>query len=148
IHGVEVVDYDLGRDLLTSKDIITPHADHYRDRGAGPLLVQFMTEGKLTAQQGERHLLHRRVLNTRLTPQSVKAQQALYLEVANRLVDGFVGNGRCELIAEFSHPYPIEILCRALEIPVEDIPVFDLVTRELPLFNSVPLTPYVDRIEH
>ncbi len=148
VYGVEVVDYDLGRELLTDKKIVTPHAKHYRERGAGPLLLKFMEEGKLTAQQGKQHLLHRRVLNTRLTPQSVKAQRELYFQVANRLTDGFIKKGKCELISEFTHPYPIEILCRAFEIDVEDIPIFDSVARDLPFLNAVPLTPYVEAIEN
>lgn len=147
-YGIEVVDYELGRQLLTNKKIITPHASHYKERGAGPLLLKFMEEGKLTAQQGERHLMHRRVLNTHLTPQSIKTQRELYFQVANRLIDTFIDDGRCELIEQFSHPYPIEILCRAFEIPLEDVPIFDEVARELPKLNAVPLAPHVDKIEN
>src|ERR1700754_4487597 len=71
IYGVEIVDYELGRQLLTHKSIQTLEAKHYKDRGAGPLLLKFMKEGKLTAQQGERHLMHRKLLITQMTPQAV-----------------------------------------------------------------------------
>ncbi|MDF7774862.1 cytochrome P450 [Sphingomonas sp. AOB5] len=147
-YGIEIIDYDLSRQLLMNKGLSTPQANIYKERGAGPLLLKFMEEGKLTAQQGERHLLYRRVLSTQLTPQATREQTGLYFDVANRLVDKFIDKGRCEFIDDFSHPYPFEILCRALSIPPEDIPIFDSVTRALPLLNVVPLHPHVEEIEH
>jgi cytochrome P450 len=146
-YGVEILDYEMGRKLLTHKGVQTAEAKHYKDRGAGPLLLKFMREGKLTAQQGERHLLHRRILNTQMTPQAVARQGQMYYDVANRLIDRFFDAGHCELIEDFTHPYPFEIFCRALSIPVEDVPIFDEVTRALPLLNVVPLAPHVDAIE-
>ena len=50
----------------------------------------------------------------------------LRFAIANRLVDGFIARRSCDLVADFSHRYPVEVLCNALGIPDEDIKVIEL----------------------
>jgi cytochrome P450 len=146
--GVEVVSYAAGRPMLADKRIKNFDLAHYESLGAGPLMMEYVLNGHLTAMQGQQHLVHRRLETPVLTPGVVTDEQrALYREIANELVDRFHQRGEVELVSAFSHAYPIEVLCRSIGIPVEDIPLFQHVTLEVANINAIPLEPVVPRIE-
>ena len=146
VRGVDLMRYDAGKALLTDKRILNPDVTHFAEMGAGPLLVEYLSNGKMNAMRGQQHLAHRKLLTPPLSPGTVAAQRRTYREIADELIDGLAA-GRCDLVADFSHSYPVRILCRALGVPVTDIHVFERMTLEFALINSFPLEPYVPRIE-
>lgn len=146
-RGIEVAVYDTGREVLSDPRIVNPDAAHFASLGAGPLLLQYLSTGKLTALHGERHANHRRMLTPPLTAATVAGQIGMYHEAADQLIGAFVNKGEADLVADFSHTYPIEILCRALGVPTEDVPIFEKATLDFALVNSFPLEPHVARIE-
>jgi cytochrome P450 len=146
-QGVEIGTYDAGRKMLSDKRIINADASHYKSMGAGPLLVQYLSEGKMTALRGPKHLAHRRMLTPPLSAGTVESQRSMYHDAATKLVDAFIDRGEADLVGDFSHAYPVEILCRALGVPLEDVPLFESVTLDFALINSFPLEPVVPRIE-
>jgi cytochrome P450 len=42
--------------------------------------------------------------------------------LANRLVEGFIGSGRCDVVCEFAVPLPLYVIGRQLGFPEEDMP--------------------------
>src|SRR5579863_4469012 len=61
-RGVEVLAYDLMVPVLRDRRLDVQSAAHWANSGGGPLLVQFMTEGKMTSLRGEKHLSLRRMV--------------------------------------------------------------------------------------
>lgn len=147
LHGVELTRYEHGRQMLSDKKIINPDASHFKKLGAGGLLMEYLSEGKMNVMRGEKHLIHRRNLNGPFTAGRIAAQREMYREVSNELIDGFIADGECDLIADFTHTYPITILCRAIGIPEDDIELITSVTLQVALINSNPLEPHIPAIE-
>lgn len=146
-RGVELFRYDGAQPLLSDKRLEVLKVDHYAEMGAGPLLLEYMVEGKMSNLLGDRHLELRRILGTVFRRGLVESQRPLYREVADGLIDGFVDRGACDLVADFSHRYPIAALCRAIGVPVADVPIFEKATLVLALTNEIPLHPVAQQIE-
>jgi cytochrome P450 len=49
----------------------------------------------------------------------IENMRAVAQTTAQRLVDGFEKRGSADLTAEFAFPFPVEIICRMLDVPVE-----------------------------
>jgi cytochrome P450 len=67
--------------------------------------------------------------------------------VADRLIDSFASDGRCDVVERFTGEFSIEVACRLIGIPVEDIPTFANATKELALIFATPLDPVADRLD-
>ncbi|MFD1832635.1 cytochrome P450 [Streptomyces desertarenae] len=66
------------------------------------------------------HTRLRRLVSTAFTPRRVAAFEPRVRELADRLIDGFAGRGRADLIHEFAFPLPIYAICDMLGVPAED----------------------------
>jgi cytochrome P450 len=54
---------------------------------------------------------------------------------------------KCDLVADFTEHYPMEVLCRLLGVPPEDIPAFHRAAIDLHLMGAVPLAPGFSRLD-
>jgi cytochrome P450 len=68
---------------------------------------------------GAEHTRQRRLVAKAFTPPAVERLRPYFRATAQRLVDGFEPDGRCEFVSAFSEPYPLEGICEMLGIPVE-----------------------------
>ena len=67
-----------------------------------------------------RHTEIRRLLVSAFSPASVNAMEPSVVELAGRLVDGFVTVGHADLVETLSVPLPITVVATMLGIPPED----------------------------
>src|SRR5262245_32157947 len=71
------------------------------------------------------HRRYRSLVSAAFTQRALaRRQDALVERVANELIDGFVEQGRAELVREFTFPYPTQIIASLLGLPREDFPQF------------------------
>src|SRR5690606_11646910 len=79
----------------------------------------------LTVMDAPEHTRYRKLFQTAFRP-SVIATWAdnLVGPVINDLNDKFAGNGRADLVSEFTKYYPFHIIYRQLNLPTDDIAVF------------------------
>lgn len=69
-------------------------------------------------------------------------------DVARRLAGRMLAAGPShDFVSAFTSPYPMEVLCRILGIPADDIPEFSAAATELHLLAQVPLSPGLPRVE-
>src|SRR5689334_19643594 len=61
-RGIDVVAYDAGREILSDRRLTVHGAAHWEKLGAGPLLMEYLTVGKMTQMVGLQHATHRRML--------------------------------------------------------------------------------------
>ncbi|MFL5843495.1 MAG: cytochrome P450 [Solirubrobacteraceae bacterium] len=146
-RGIEVLFHDGYTALVADRRLETLHTDHYAQAGAGPRALDFVDNGHLLTFDTERHLRVRRVMTAAFRLSHIEQQRAWFGELAEGLIDGFAAQGRCDLVADFSHRYSIEILCRMIGVPAEDIPRFEEATLDMALMNALPLEPVVPRLE-
>lgn len=70
-----------------------------------------------------RHREFKRLINAWFTPAVVAQQEDATRAVVTRLIDAFVEDGRCELMAAFARPLPgITFFEQVLHAPPEDVP--------------------------
>lgn len=70
---------------------------------------------------GPDHMRFRVPLVKAFAPARIRAIEPFVREVANRLVDSFIHNGRTEIISQFAYPLALEVVFSLLGIPREDI---------------------------
>ncbi|HVE07082.1 MAG TPA: cytochrome P450 [Paraburkholderia sp.] len=89
-------------------------------------------------------------MHTRLRSLMMKVFNARQIEgmrdiarsTAQRLVDAFESRGGADLTAEFAFPLPVEIICRMLDVPVEDANrVGGAASQAVKVFEPAPMSP-------
>ncbi|MDB6062888.1 MAG: cytochrome [Verrucomicrobiaceae bacterium] len=79
----------------------------------------------LTVMDAPEHTRYRRLFQTAFRPNVVaKWSDDLVAPVINNLIDNFVGNGRADLVNEFTKYYPFHIIYKQLDLPADDIAIF------------------------
>jgi cytochrome P450 len=66
------------------------------------------------------HERSRSLLNKLLTPRRLKENEAFMWNLADRQLDEFIANGRCELLAEYAKPFATPVIADVLGVPEED----------------------------
>jgi cytochrome P450 len=140
-RGIEVLTYDLIARILTDERFDTAGVEHYRRLGAPDSVLRFVDDGLLSTMERDRHDRVRRVLARAFSIRKIDEQRALMHAVGGRLIDGFAGQGRCDLVGEFSDIYPMQVLCRLIGVPAGDIAGFSRDAQTLHLLAAVPMGP-------
>ncbi len=71
-----------------------------------------------------KHTDHRALLMRLITPKRLRGNEEFMWRLADRQLDTFVGNGRCEFIGEFASPFAMLVIADLLGVPEEDHPRF------------------------
>ena len=74
----------------------------------------------LVCFDGPRHAEHRALLTSLLTYKRLKQNEAYLEGIADTLIDRFIGNGRCNVVPEFSHATTTYAISDLLGIPEGD----------------------------
>jgi cytochrome P450 len=146
-RGLEVLRYDLVNGLLNDKRADVVLWDYFAQKGAPEIMLEYLEKGLLSNMDRERHDRVRRVFVQGFRPGRIDAHRATLAPVADRLIDGFIDTGRCDVIEDFSGHFSIEVLCALIGVPLEDIPTFAHATQELALIFASPLDPVRDRLQ-
>jgi cytochrome P450 family 150 subfamily A5 len=85
---------------------------------------QLPMSDELTTMDPPRHTAHRALIARYLTPKYINATEPFMRSLADRLVNGFIDQGQCELITEFSGPYSLLNICALLGVPETDHQMF------------------------
>jgi cytochrome P450 len=146
-RGVEVLSYELISKALVVPTFDTADAEHYRRLGAGSALLRFVEDGLLSTMGRARHDPIRRLLMHAFAFQRIAVHRATMRDVSERMLSTFVDDGHCDLVQQFTEYYPIEVLCRIIGVPQDDIPRFAAAAHELHLMAAVPMAPGFQRLE-
>lgn len=66
------------------------------------------------------HTRARSLLNRLLTPARLKENEDFMWELADRQLDEFIANGKCEVLAEYGKPFATLVIADLLGVPAED----------------------------
>ncbi|GAB2483385.1 cytochrome P450 [Jatrophihabitans fulvus] len=147
-RGIEVLHHDDVQELLTDERLETQDAHVYRRYGAQPMLSSFAEHGLLVALHGEKHDRIRRVFLASFRARMVNEARPMMRDIARTLVDDFPADGTpFDFVAAFTNPFPMQVLCRLIGIPVADIPAFTAAATKLHLLAASPIEPGFAEIE-
>lgn len=83
----------------------------------------------------------RRFLQQVFSPGAVRQwNDRVIRPVIDELIDKFAGRGSAELVGEFTRRFPFDIVCRLLDLPSEDVELF----QKLAVTQTFAITPYVE----
>jgi cytochrome P450 len=77
----------------------------------------------LTADPPEHHRF-RGLVNRAFTPRRVAGLEPRIEQIAGELIDGFIGDGRFEVLSQFSVPLPLTVIADQLGVPRRDLARF------------------------
>jgi cytochrome P450 len=146
-RGLEVLAHDDVVRLLFDNRLTTQDTSVWRKYGAQGMLIDFIQNGLLTAMQGDRHDRIRRVFLAGFRARQIEGQRHVIRQVAIDLVDRLSSGGEGDFVGLLSSPYPMEVLCRIVGIPTEDIAEFSAAATQLHLLAQTPLEPGFPAIE-
>lgn len=66
------------------------------------------------------HVRYRKILDPMLAPKVINTMEASLRAQARALIEGFVGNGECDAVAELARLYPTQVFLTLFGMPVED----------------------------
>jgi cytochrome P450 len=79
----------------------------------------------VTVMDGDEHVRHRKIFQRAFLPQVVaKWGESVVDPVVSDLMEGFVHRGEADLIEEFTHHYPFQVIYRQLGLEPGQAPVF------------------------
>lgn len=70
------------------------------------------------------HTAHRHLLMRLITPKRLKENEDFMWEFANRLVDGFVDTGACEMVSAYAEPFTLTVIADLEGVPEADHTLF------------------------
>jgi cytochrome P450 len=70
------------------------------------------------------HAKYRRFLDPQFSPKRIAALEADTEVIVNDLIDGFIGDGHCDVHQAFATPLPSAIFLRLMALPLSDLPMF------------------------
>lgn len=70
------------------------------------------------------HKRQRGLISHAFTPRRVKEMEPLFQRIVDELIDGFVGKGEAELIADFALPLPVTVIATILGVPLDMMHTF------------------------
>ncbi|MGD9795535.1 MAG: cytochrome P450 [Acidimicrobiia bacterium] len=145
-RGVEFLSYDWVGKLLVDDRFHTVDAKHFEQKGAPEIMQRWARDGLLLSMEKARHDKVRLVFARAFTLRRVDQHRALMAEVAAKWAEIFGSSRDHDLIDDFTLHYPMELLCRAVGVPVEEIPRFISAALDLHLLAAVPMAPGFERI--
>ena len=74
----------------------------------------------LVCFDGKRHAEHRMLLGSLLTYKRLKQNEDYLNDLSDRLIDGFISNGQCNVVSEFAHATTVYAISDLMGIPVTD----------------------------
>ena len=74
----------------------------------------------MVTMDGDDHETQRGLLRRLLTPRRLKENEAALAGIADRCIDMFIANGRCEVVGEYGKPFTTLAIADLLGVPEED----------------------------
>jgi cytochrome P450 len=147
LRGYEVIAYETIRQMVLDSRLDSTGTEFYREAGGSDLIVEYALNGMLPLIQNPRHDRIRKVLQRGFTLPRINGLRPVMQAVANRLLDRCVAQGTTDLVADFSHRYPLEVLCTLIGVPEADMDRFGAWTVELGRLAQFPLVPHIPAID-
>src|SRR5437764_1867081 len=93
-------------------DDISEIIEQYRD--------ELPFSDQLPSMDPPKHTEHRALLMRLITPKRLRENEEFMWRLADRQLDEFIDNGKCEFVTEFAGPFALLVIADLLGVPEED----------------------------
>jgi cytochrome P450 len=74
---------------------------------------------------GKEHARHRHIISPVFVPKALlRDLPPIIAAIAHELIDGFVGDGRADLVSQFAHTLPLRVIAHIIGVPIEEYETF------------------------
>lgn len=147
-RGPQVLSHAVMSRMVLDPILDSAGDEYYRVQGGSDWIIEYATNAALPLIRAPRHDRIKKVLQRGFGLKRINEMRLVMRRVANRLLDRIEANGgQGDLVSDFSHHYPLEVLCELMGVPEKDIPRFGHWTVDLGYLASFPLKPHVPRID-
>jgi cytochrome P450 len=101
------------RNAITPKELDGPLAEVFPD--GHPI------RHSLLLKDPPEHNRVRKLVQKNFTPKAIARYEDMVRERANMLIDAFIDDGRCDLVAQFTGPLPVQVICDIIGIPDAEV---------------------------
>jgi cytochrome P450 len=98
-------------------------------------------------KEGAEHVRLRKLVNPAFSSRHVEGLVPKFQELANELIDGFIDDGQCEFMHQFSEPYATRVICRLLGVDDGNWEDLALYAEKMSLALSVAAKERLDEVE-
>ena len=107
-------------DVLAVLKDSTLFSSHSNANGIGLVMGRTIIE-----MDGKEHSRHRNIIAPSFVPRALRGELPHVIEaVAQEMIDGFAGDGRADLVAQFTRTFPLRVIAHIIGVPIEDYETF------------------------
>jgi cytochrome P450 len=107
-------------DVMTVLKDGTLHSSRSNAKGIGLVMGRTILE-----MDGKEHTRHRNIVAPFFSPNALRGDMHRVITgMAHELIDGFAGDGRADLVSQFSFTFPLRVVARIIGIPIADYEQF------------------------
>lgn len=146
-YGIEILSYPAVRQAFRDRRMEPRDEAYFKALGASKIILEFIREGNLNFMAPDKHDRIRPILIKAFTNSRVDGFRAEMRCIANELIDGFVAEGRADLVADFCHEYPISVIAQFVGLSRQDVPEIAQATMHLRMLGQKPFAPGMPVLE-
>jgi pulcherriminic acid synthase len=107
-------------DVMTVLKDGTLHSSRSNAKGIGLVMGRTILE-----MDGKEHTRHRNIVAPFFSPNALRGEMHQVMTgMAHELIDRFAGDGRADLVSQFSFTFPLRVVARIIGIPIVDYEQF------------------------
>ncbi len=125
-------------EIFSSRDTLTSPVTFYPGT-LEELLHGFLPVPIVLNSDAQEHTRFRVPLTKAFAPSRIRAMEPFVNEVANKLIDTFIEDGRTEIVSRFAYPLALEVVLKLLGIPSNDIEQTRIWSQDWLMLMSVQL---------
>ncbi|MEW6272270.1 MAG: cytochrome P450 [Thermodesulfobacteriota bacterium] len=110
-----VTRYDDVARILRDNDTFSSRANAQLSEVMGRNIIQM---------DGREHQKHRQIVQYAFHFKSIAALEDFMRDTVHQLIDRFAGDGRADLVEQFSEPFPIRVIAKLAGVPIRDFDQF------------------------
>ena len=145
-YGLAVLRYDEVSRLVNDKRLIQGSARWSEHNGITGDWARWWANIVLN-KEGAEHVRLRKLVNPAFSSRHIDGLVPKFQELAEELIDGFVGDGQCEFMHQFSEPYATRVICRLLGVSDDNWEELALYAEKMSLALSIAAKDRLDEVE-
>lgn len=146
-YGYAVLRYDEVAALLKNQNLSQGSArwpDHHGVHSGA--FHEWWRKNLLVLESDEHHRI-RRLLNPAFSPSMARKLEPEFAEIANELLDAFVGKGECDFVRDFAEPFATRALCAMMGLDHKHWPFIASRANTVGYALSVSIKEKIDEVD-
>lgn len=148
-RGVDVISYELTRQLLADHRLGMFGSHNYAAEGATPVIQSFIRYGVVPYMPVDAHLRVRRVFSKAFTLRRIDQSHDFIRMTAREVICKALdrSDGHLEFVTTIANHFPIRVLCELVGVPGDEIERFDDSLNKLHYLQHVPISEHATELE-